>query len=297
VGGVGAVSSPDNGTRSPRKIAAPAPPATVEVAYGGGLFSVVVDARQAADSPAVGTAIAAKLPSAGVVRRGRAQVTVRYDAAATARRVVAAATGGDGRVGAVSEPVASRIAVPVIAQKLRNNCEAAALSMLLSHAGKPTDQLRVQQLLPRSGTLDPVNGPSGKIWGDPDRGFVGRPDGGGIAGGFGVYPGPVRATAARLKVSLADVSGSSFARIKRLLLAGRPVMAWVGLSSSTYGSWLSPSGRAIKVNFGEHTVVLTGLHDDGSVRVANPLQGTAERWSAAQFVAMWNLLGRRALAA
>jgi hypothetical protein len=36
---------------------------------------------------------------------------------------------------------------------------------------------------------------------------------------------------------------------------------------------------------------------DNIVRVSNPLQGTAETWSAAKFEAMWQLLGRRALSA
>ncbi len=133
------------------------------------------------------------------------------------------------------------------------------------------------------------------MWGDPELGFVGRPDGGGTAGGFGVYPGPVAAVAKRNGRALSDLTRASPKRVYRRLLEGRAVMAWVGLSEGPYDTWRSPRGRSVRVNFGEHTVVLAGIRRDGSLRVVNPLQGTAEVWSRAKFEAMWALLGRRAL--
>jgi hypothetical protein len=36
-------------------------------------------------------------------------------------------------------------------------------------------------------------------------------------------------------------------------------MAWVGLSEGPYRRWRTPQGKTIGVNFGEHTVVLTGI--------------------------------------
>ena len=74
-------------------------------------------------------------------------------------------------------------------------------------------------------------------------------------------------------------------------------MVWVGLSAGPYGEWTSPRGRRIRVNFGEHTVVLHGIREDGSLLVSNPLEQTREVWDRGKFERMWELLGRRALAA
>jgi uncharacterized protein YvpB len=239
--------------------------------------------------------IEAALPARALVETSRLRIAYRYDSQATVDRAAALGARG-GRVDAVRRPVASRVAVPVVAQALRNNCEAAALEILLASAGRRVDQLRIQRAFPTSGAVDPRGVGDGRVWGDPEQGYVGRPDGGGAAGGFGIYPAPVRATAARLGARLDDLSGAQPARVYARLLSGRAVMAWVGLSDGPYGSWRSPSGRRVRVNFGEHTVVLYGMRSDGAIEVSNPLEGTREVWSREKFETMWQLLGRRALA-
>jgi uncharacterized protein YvpB len=247
-------------------------------------------------SPAdrVAKALRRQVASVMRTRRGQATITYRTDTAATARQALRAPAGTTS-ITLVRRPIASAIAVPVVRQRLRNNCESAALAALLAAEGVRVSQLRLQAMLPRSGPLDPIGQGADRVWGDPDRGFVGRPDGGGVAGGFGVYPTPVRAVARELGVRLVDLSGASAGRVYRRVLRGRPVIAWIGLSAGPYGSWRTPSGRVVRVNFGEHTVVLRGVNRDGSVRVMNPLQGTAETWSPAEFEAQWELLDRRAV--
>jgi uncharacterized protein YvpB len=71
-------------------------------------------------------------------------------------------------------------------------------------------------------------------------------------------------------------------------------MTWIGLSDGPFRSWRTPAGRQILGNFGEHTVVLTGL-EDGRVSVNDPLDGRRKTWTTAQFELMWQRLGRRAL--
>lgn len=186
--------------------------------------------------------------------------------------------------------------VPIVRQRLRNNCETAALSMLLAAAGKPVGQLVLQRALPKSGPLDPIVAADGTwTWGDPDLGFVGRGPGGGTAGGFGVYQGPIRRLAASYGVRLDDVSRKPLQTILERLRRGRPVMTWVALSEGPYTRWTTPAGKRIGVNFGEHTVVLTGVRGD-VVRVNDPLEGVKTEWPLAVFVKKWELLGRRALA-
>lgn len=196
-----------------------------------------------------------------------------------------------GRVAAASIPA------PVVAQRLRDNCETAALQVLLATMGVRADQLTLQRQLERSGPLDPQGPADNPVWGDPDRGFVGRADGSGPWGGFGVFPRPLARLAARHGRRVRELTGSRPSTVYRELAAGRAVMAWVGLGDGPYRSWRSPSGRPIRVNLNEHAVVLTGRRADGAVELVNVLHGTRELWSRYRFERAWALLGGRALAA
>ncbi len=98
-------------------------------------------------------------------------------------------------------------------------------------------------------------------------GFVGRPAGGGVAGGFGVYQQPIALLAREQGRPLTDLSDRPASTIYRRLRSGRAVMAWVGLSYGPYETWRSPTGRAVKVNFGEHAVVVSGFRRDGALEV------------------------------
>lgn len=206
----------------------------------------------------------------------------------------AAGVTGRGQQAAVAADGQSIGAVPLVRQVFRNNCETASLSMVLASVGVRVDQRTLQRQVRRSGPLDPIVAEDGSsIWGDPERGFVGRPEGGGTAGGFGVYQGPIRALAARYGVRLVDLSRQR-ERLFGQLTRGRPVMTWIGLSRGPYRSWRTPTGRRITVNFGEHAVVLTGMRGS-SIRVNDPLTGSRLVWGRAKFLAKWRLLGRRAL--
>lgn len=185
--------------------------------------------------------------------------------------------------------------VPLVRQAYRNNCETASLSMLLASVGVRVDQRTLQRQVRRSGPLDPIVRPDGTwTWGNPERGFVGRARGGGTAGGFGVYQRPIRMLAARYGVALRDLSRKPTRVIFAELSRRRPVMAWIGLSDGPYRSWRTPAGKLVRVNFGEHVVVLTSLRGD-SIGVNDPLTGSRMEWKRAQFLAKWRLLGRRAL--
>lgn len=239
--------------------------------------------------------MSAWLPEQERRRRGAATVTYTYDARATIERALALGVNG-GTVQAVRWPVAVHIPTRIVAQVQRNTCESAALQILMTTHGKPVDQRRLQRSFPRSGPADPIDKAGGRVWGDPDLGFVGRADGGGTAGGFGIYPGPVRKTARGFGVSLRDISGRSETELYRILLKGRAAMVWVGLGAGPYGEWRSPAGRRIAVNFNEHTIVLHGIRRDGRLEVTNPLEGTEELWTKSQFATQWARLGRRGLA-
>jgi uncharacterized protein YvpB len=237
-----------------------------------------------------------RLPRRIELRRGRARIGYAVPPGRARRIVRRALAAHASRVDVPAVPLWSRIRLRPVRQVLHNDCEATSLSMLLAAAGIRAGQLELQKRLPRSGPLDPepVAGSTLFRWGDPERGFVGRPDGGGTEGGFGVYESPVRALAARYGVHLVDLRRRGEADIRAAVLAGRPVLAWVGLAAGPYLSWVTPSGREITVNLDEHAVVLVGA-GRGYVLVNNPLTGVRERWSEALFSYRWRLLGRRAL--
>lgn len=210
-------------------------------------------------------------------------------------RITAAARRGGGQVRLPVRAISSRIRLPIVKQAYRNNCETAALQMLLAGKGKRADQRRLQRQLPRSRPLDPSgNGTPSMVWGDPDRGFVGRPDGGGVAGGYGVYPGPISALAARSAVKARRFRGTTSRQIYKQLLSGRAVMVWVGLSDGPFQTWRTSQGQRLTGNFGEHTVVLTALRGD-RLGVNDPLDGKRKTWTRSQFELMFKRLGRRAV--
>lgn len=237
-----------------------------------------------------------RLPGRITLRQGRATRYLAVPPARARREVRRGLATHRVRVNLPVVPLRSTIDLRPVRQVLHNDCEATALSMLLTAAGHGVGQLKLQARLQRSGPLDPepVAGSTLFRWGDPERGFVGRAAGGGTEGGFGVYEPPVRALAARYGVHLLDLHGRPVAVVRHALLAGRPILAWVGLAAGPYLSWLTPSGRKITVNLNEHAVTLVGA-GPGYVLVDNPLSGRRERWSDRLFSYRWRLLGRRAL--
>jgi uncharacterized protein YvpB len=236
------------------------------------------------------------LPDRVEVQRGRASLNLAVPHGRALRVVKHGLAAHRSRVDLPVVPLRTTIALRPVRQVLHNDCEATALSMLLAAAGVRAGQLELQNRLPRSGPLDPEPVPDSPIfrWGDPERGFVGRVAGGGSEGGFGVYEPPIRELAARYGVHLVDLHGRSVAGVRTAVLAGHPVLAWVGLAAGPYLSWLTPSGRTITANLNEHAVVLVG-GGKGYVLVNNPLSGRRERWSNSLFSYRWKLLGRRAL--
>jgi uncharacterized protein YvpB len=239
----------------------------------------------------------AAIPAKRTVHRGKATIDYEVGRAAAAAALQHALAQGGGTVTVPERPVAASIAVPMIGQVLQDDCEATALSMVLGYSGHPVGQLILQKQVAHSPPLDPTVAADGsEVWGDPSEGFVGRADGGGPAGGFGVYQKPIRALAQRHGLAMRELSGSSPAAVYAALLAGRPVLAWVALSEGPYASWFSPAGKPIQINYGEHAVVLTGVEGE-DVHVNDPLSGERLVWAKQQFEQMWAGLGHRALAA
>jgi uncharacterized protein YvpB len=297
--GVGAVvaASVGIGSGSGHRSATIAP-GTVALRLGGHtVASFPVTAYISAgrpDRPALTALVRRYVPKIAGERIGAAQIAFRYDRSAAIVAVLDAG-GRGGNIEVPRRPVSSSIAVAVVKQALHNDCEAAALQMVLASVGRNGGQLTLQAQMPRSGPLDPIGQGDHRVWGDPELGFVGRADGGGPAGGFGVYQRPVAQLAKRHGVPLTDLTGSPPARLYRQLLAGHTILAWVGLTAGPYDHWRSPQGKLVNVDYGEHAIALVGYTAGGALKVANPLSGQLEIWSRSQFETDWARLGHRAL--
>jgi uncharacterized protein YvpB len=293
-----AVASGGGAPKTKRASAAPPPPGTLLFRAGDRTLASFDLARftgpRGLEHARLRRAVARAIPAEAVTHVGRARVTVAYDRAA-ALRAAARATPKGATVTVGARPLAATIPTRVVKQRLRNNCEATALQMLLAGVGVRAPQLAVQKRLPRNGPLDPVQRGDRTIWGDPSLGFVGRPNGGGPAGGFGVYHAPIAYVAHTYRVALRNFTGAPVRTILARVLSGHAMMTWIGLSNGPYGHWFSPAGKAIDVNFGEHAVVITGIDRHGTLSIADPLTGTALKWSRAEFAAKWQQLGRQAL--
>jgi uncharacterized protein YvpB len=236
------------------------------------------------------------VPSQRVAVRGDARITYRLDRRSARRELAGRLASDSGSVSVVERPVSVRIRAPVVKQVYPNNCETAALQMLLATRGVEQAQRSLQSKLRRDGPLDPRTAPDGtKVWGDPNQGFVGRVEGGGVAGGFGVYGKPLIALADRW-VEAVNLSGTQPAVIYRRLLSGHAVLAWTALADGPYETWRGPRGEPVTVNWGEHTVLLRGL-TGGRLIVNDPLTGERMTWTKAEFEEKWALLGRRAISA
>jgi uncharacterized protein YvpB len=236
------------------------------------------------------------VPSSRVEVRGGARITYRLDRRSARRALAERLASDSGRVDVGERAVSVMIKAPVVKQVYPNNCETAALQMLLATRGVEQAQRALQRKLRRDGPLDPRTASDGtKIWGDPSQGFVGRVEGGGAAGGFGVYGTPLIALADRW-VEAVNLSGTQPAAIYRRLLSGHAVLAWTALADGPYETWRGPRGEPVTVNWGEHTVLLRGLIG-GRLIVNDPLTGERLTWTKSEFEEKWALLGRRAISA
>jgi uncharacterized protein YvpB len=240
-------------------------------------------------------ALLAHVPTGRTARRGPTVVELRTERAALSRELARAVRSG-GRLVVPERPIAARTRVPLVQQALRDNCETAALSMILAFSGRPVGQLTLQGQVAHSKPLDPtVSADGSEVWGDPSGGFVGHADGGGPGGGYGVYQRPIQALAKRHGVDLRDLTDATPQAVYRALLSGHPVLAWVALSNGPFATWQTPAGRTVHADYGEHAIVLTGVAPR-TVSLNDPLSGRRLTWGKSDFERMWAALGSRALA-
>lgn len=184
-----------------------------------------------------------------------------------------------------SERVASRLSGRTQSRSL--TCESRSAADLLAFHGIVATEVDVFGRIPRSD--------------NPDRGFVGDPDGppGRLPPeGYGVHAAPIVAALRTFGLDAVESSGQSFEWLKMETRAGRPVIVWISASCdpSTRTPMVDGRGVAFTAVRGEHTVLVVSA-DGAGVTVVDPAGGYRRRFERVEFEAAWELFGRMSVSA
>jgi uncharacterized protein YvpB len=163
--------------------------------------------------------------------------------------------------------VSSRLDVPYISQlpDMPFGCEVTAATMMLNYAGVDVNKADLAEHLPHAST--------------PDRGFTGSVYGlqAGSAYGGIIWPSALLGLVQGYRESAVDLTGASWADVRRFIDEGKPVCVWIVVSG-----------------VGDHTVLLTG-YSDFTVWLNDPLVDKDVEVDLDTFLARWRQNGYRAL--
>ena len=195
---------------------------------------------------------------------------------------------------AESSPQITLLDVPLLSQHpgFPTGCETAALCMLLQYYGADVTMGEIADALPK-GPL-PYEQDGGTYGANPEREFVGDPR---DPDAFGVYEKPICDTANCFLHGAVCEKGASLDRVKALLDAGKPVIAWfttrIDLGIERGRSWIDwQTGEEIVWQKHEHAVVAVG-YDDAVIYINDPNTGTQYAVAASDFAPPFEKIGGR----
>jgi uncharacterized protein YvpB len=154
--------------------------------------------------------------------------------------------------------------VPYYHQQQSLTCEIASLRMALKGVGITVSEKELWNRLAKDST--PRSRQNGQlIWGDPNSGFVGKPNGRMLSTGFGVYAPPLAALANQY-ASSSIIRVDDTHAIDAALSQGHPIVYWTVIGSNPHSaSWKTPAGKTIQAPIYEHTRVIVGYRGTGDV--------------------------------
>ncbi len=134
---------------------------------------------------------------------------------------------------------------------------------------------------------------------NPDRGFVGDPDGvwGSIPPrSYGVYAKPVAARLKEYGLNATARRGLNWDDLRLEIAAGRPVIVWIigQMWSGTPITYTAKDGKKVTVARFEHTMILVG-YDASQVHVVDAYSGLTQTYPLNTFLASWGVLGNMAV--
>jgi len=168
-------------------------------------------------------------------------------------------------------------------QTLNLSCESRSAADWAAYFGVSIHELEFLSQLPQSD--------------DPNKGFVGNPNGpGGLIppDPYGVHAAPVAALLRAYGLPAEDVVGLSAEEIKAEIAAGHPVIVWIifGTSPGYALQYTTQAGETITVAPNEHTAILIGYDPNG----VTLLDGALVYWRSWDvFLASFQVLGNMAI--
>lgn len=191
-----------------------------------------------------------------------------------------------------------RLKVPWYHQQMRLSCEAATLRMAHNYF-KPGHIDTDWAILKLTGVDDRPK--KGNRWGNPNKTFVGKPNGKMMKTGYGVHYGPIASASSKLNGCRPPIvlKYPSRATISRYVAAGFPVIVW-GAHSGASGiykyKWKAWDGSSVTAWSVEHVWVIVGFHGKAwkptSFIVHNPSGGANRKVSLKSFDAFFKYFKR-----
>jgi uncharacterized protein YvpB len=168
-------------------------------------------------------------------------------------------------------------------QTLNLSCESRSAVDWASYFGVSISELEFLSQLPKSD--------------DPNKGFVGNPNGpGGLIPPYpyGVHAAPVAALLRAYGLPAEDVVGLSVEKIKEEIAAARPVIVWIifGTAPGYALQYTTQAGEVVNVAPNEHTAILIGYDPEG----VTLLDGATVYWRSWDvFLQSFQVLGNMAI--
>jgi uncharacterized protein YvpB len=194
---------------------------------------------------------------------------------------------------------ASRILdAPLIRQhpELPAGCEVTSLAMLLQYYGVNKSKTELAKEMPYDPTpISFNNDGSIKVWGNPNLGFVGKPDG--SARGFGIYHAGLISLMKAYVPTAIDLTRQPFDKLEKQVLSGIPVVVWTTIDFKDPAKWVQwdTTLGPIRTTFMEHAVLMVGV-DEQYVYVNDPYSGRKQlKLDKESFLSTWEAMGRQAL--
>ncbi len=170
-------------------------------------------------------------------------------------------------------------------------CESVALCILLKHYGVEVSVRDIVDALPKGPAPHRVG--SEDFGANPEKEFVGSPD---DPRSYGVFEGPIAEVAETFREGAKAEKGADLEKIKRLLEAGSPVMAWCAMDGQRIefrSGWRDyETGEEVVWGSNEHAVVVYGARG-GRLLISDPNTGTKREVDEADFARGFDALGGR----
>ena len=184
-----------------------------------------------------------------------------------------------------------RLKVPWYHQQHRLSCEAASLRMAHNYF-KPSSIDRDWDVLKVIGIDKRPKKGNIRRWGNPNKTFVGRPNGKMMSTGYGVHYAPIASAATKFTPCRPAIKlkNPSRATIARYVAQGFPVIVWgahrgaTGIYKKTWKAW---DGEWVTAWSVEHVWVVVGFHGKSwkptSFIIHDPSGGARRKVSLRQF--------------